>query len=376
MKRLHTAHKAVNDWCEERGVPVELVCNEATTKAVYVPTKYKSKVQHLRGQLKSVMEQNNIHLSYRPIKTGIIFTLSTATLSEDKMTKIALDTEATCSEFYNRLDEALSEPAETIDQFNDAARDKADKWVPASGGTEVPFQTKGDNPHWMKYCYNPSEGRHQYVDLGTGPEPAAKGKLLDDKEAFQLLGESQYKKPGEALSRSDATEQFPSSIESNDDSDKKRKNPIDDPLEEALQGIAVPDDAVQPQDGIKRLQQAMKEPTRSGATLADALKKAGVETKIVGAGKHVVSFRRKGQEVWRVESISLADKKTLSETLSALWSIAAGKAPNARQMELDAKKDAAQRAREAESELENIASKYAPDEADMRPEAQPQQKLR
>ena len=182
--------------------------------------------------------------------------------------------------------------------------------------------------------------------------------------------------PGEALSRSDATEQFPSSIESNDDSDKKRKNPIDDPLEEALQGIAVPDDAVQPQDGIKRLQQAMKEPTRSGATLADALKKAGVETKIVGAGKHVVSFRRKGQEVWRVESISLADKKTLSETLSALWSIAAGKAPNARQMELDAKKDAAQRAREAESELENIASKYAPDEADMRPEAQPQQKLR
>ena len=51
-------------------------------------------------------------------------------------------------------------------------------WYPASGGTEEPFYTKSGRR--LLYCWQPSTGRHAYLDLGTD-------LILSDEEAFEML---------------------------------------------------------------------------------------------------------------------------------------------------------------------------------------------
>ncbi len=52
-------------------------------------------------------------------------------------------------------------------------------WVPAAGGTEVPFETRSGRR--LLYCWQPSTGRHAYLDLGTD-------LILTDEEAELALG--------------------------------------------------------------------------------------------------------------------------------------------------------------------------------------------
>jgi hypothetical protein len=52
-------------------------------------------------------------------------------------------------------------------------------WVPACGGTEVPFFTR--TGHRLLYCYQASTGRHAYLDMGTD-------LILTDEEAQLALG--------------------------------------------------------------------------------------------------------------------------------------------------------------------------------------------
>jgi len=340
-------------------VSPELVCNESTTKALFVATRHKNKIQHLLENLGDIAKKNNVHLLAESLRSGMLFILSTKTINENEMSALMLDVESKYNDFYNRLTETL-DTSSTVAEFNKAIRTKANAWVAASGGTETPFTTK--NGRKILYCYNPAEDKHAYVDLDADI-------VLSDEDAWKILGEDQRKMVSSVLNRASSANQFPQSINRRSDivSGKigKKGKSTKAKIDEALEGIATPDDAVQPQEGISRLKQALNEPTAAGVTLAQSLKKVGVQINIAKPGGHIVTFLKDGQELWRVESISLADKKTLAETLSSLWSIAAGKAPNARQMELDAKKQAAQDAREAESELENIASKYAPDDADI-----------
>lgn len=51
-------------------------------------------------------------------------------------------------------------------------------WVPACGGTEAPFTVNGRR---LLYCWQPSTGRHAYMDLGTD-------MILSDEEARAVLG--------------------------------------------------------------------------------------------------------------------------------------------------------------------------------------------
>lgn len=53
----------------------------------------------------------------------------------------------------------------TNQEFNQACIDGLDNWIPAAGGTEVPFYTR--THHKVLYCYNPAERRHAYLDLGS-----------------------------------------------------------------------------------------------------------------------------------------------------------------------------------------------------------------
>lgn len=59
----------------------------------------------------------------------------------------------------------------------DARRAQGD-WFPASGGTEVPFVTRTGRR--LLYCWQPSTGRHAYLDMGTD-------MILTDAEALIAL---------------------------------------------------------------------------------------------------------------------------------------------------------------------------------------------
>ena len=47
-------------------------------------------------------------------------------------------------------------------------------WIPACGGTETPFTSRSGRV--LLYCYQPSTGKHAYLDCGTDI-------ILSDKEA-------------------------------------------------------------------------------------------------------------------------------------------------------------------------------------------------
>lgn len=59
------------------------------------------------------------------------------------------------------------------------AKAEQGNWVPACGGTEVPFNTRTGRR--LLYCFQPSTGKHAYLDLGTDI-------FLTDEEAFAALG--------------------------------------------------------------------------------------------------------------------------------------------------------------------------------------------
>lgn len=55
---------------------------------------------------------------------------------------------------------------------------QADRWVPACGGTEEPFNTRSGRR--LLYCWNPCRSAHAYLDVGTDI-------ILSDAEARQAL---------------------------------------------------------------------------------------------------------------------------------------------------------------------------------------------
>ena len=50
------------------------------------------------------------------------------------------------------------------DEYNRAVAEGADRWVPACGGTEVPFTVDGTR---YLYVYNPAIGESGYLNLDT-----------------------------------------------------------------------------------------------------------------------------------------------------------------------------------------------------------------
>jgi hypothetical protein len=67
-----------------------------------------------------------------------------------------------------------------VDKLNaaEAAREQGN-WYPANGGTETSFVTRSGRT--LLYCWQPSTGKHAYLDCGTD-------LILSDQEAELALG--------------------------------------------------------------------------------------------------------------------------------------------------------------------------------------------
>lgn len=69
----------------------------------------------------------------------------------------------------------------TVAQMLEEKRKKAEQghWFPANGGSETPFFTRSGRR--LLYCWQPTTGRHAYLDCGTDI-------ILTDDEARLALG--------------------------------------------------------------------------------------------------------------------------------------------------------------------------------------------
>lgn len=69
----------------------------------------------------------------------------------------------------------------TVVELIKAREEKASQgnWVPASGGTEVPFRTR--NGYTLLYCWQWSTGRHAYLNVETDI-------ILSDEDARLAMG--------------------------------------------------------------------------------------------------------------------------------------------------------------------------------------------
>lgn len=56
--------------------------------------------------------------------------------------------------------------------------DEQGDWVPACGGTSIPFYTR--TRHHLIYCWQPATGRHAYLDLKSD-------LILSDEDAYAIL---------------------------------------------------------------------------------------------------------------------------------------------------------------------------------------------
>jgi hypothetical protein len=86
------------------------------------------------------------------------------------------------SQVYTHEDgQSLIEVGLTLGQreWDVAVRENADRWVPASAGTEEPFVAR--NGHRLLYVWNPQRNRHAYFDVDTD-------LVLSDEEAQAALG--------------------------------------------------------------------------------------------------------------------------------------------------------------------------------------------
>jgi len=71
----------------------------------------------------------------------------------------------------------------TLAEELDARQARAEQgaWIPACGGSEVPFNTRTGRR--LLYCWQPTTGRHAYLDCGTD-------LILSDEEAIAALATS------------------------------------------------------------------------------------------------------------------------------------------------------------------------------------------
>ena len=68
----------------------------------------------------------------------------------------------------------------TVAEILDERQKKAEQgnWIPACNGTEEPFYTRTGRR--LLYCWQPSTGKHAYLDMGTD-------LILDNNEARLAL---------------------------------------------------------------------------------------------------------------------------------------------------------------------------------------------
>ena len=301
MDSLYTVHKYFNEACAASGIHTELLVSEDDVRVAIT----KQPLANIEEGLRKCSIAHGVIAEARstPAGTMVIMT-SNPSLS---VSSIVRSTEYKFGKFYNSLNEAF-DGTESDKEKSDEEKEETERgydklaggWVGTKGAKKKDWEPDEDEP------------------------PRAKDRFFENRQA--MLANS---------------------------------------IDEALNGIAVPDGAAQPSVGVKMLEKALAAKTRSNLTLKDALKKQGITWHVAEPGSHVVVFKGKnGDEKWRVEPMTLSDTKVFEKTMEALWSVALGKAPNAKELELDAAKQRAKELGDHQKEIsglvDQITGKYAP----------------
>lgn len=374
VDQLYTVHRQLNKLCVESNIKTDVLISENDSRVISMkslPKQFKS--------LRALASINNIMLETRNTPHGVLVALSANGMKTSSVLRIA---ESKYGTFYGGLCEALSPENNNlrddivsraltrilkigyISNAGQVEQQAANEWFNMSEARKV-FKNYKEFAAAVRQLYEEPDGNdieQGYNKLANGWIGTNKAPKLEHRKPFKITVEEwdamndnilvKYKKIAASKARFEG-----------------RKSMLNASIDEALNGIAVPDGAAQPKQGVEMLQQALSTKTQSGLTLAAALKKAGVSWH-VPTGEHVVVFKNKnGDEKWRVEPMTLSDKKTFENTMEALWSVALGKAPNAKELEREAAKQRAKELSDHQKEIsglvDTIVSKHIPQEQEV-----------
>ncbi len=85
----------------------------------------------------------------------------------------------TCTSYCSQRKDGSLTHTLACDIARRQAKAEQGRWIPANQETETPFTTRTGKV--LLYCYQPSTGRHAYLDCGTDI-------ILTDEEAQYALG--------------------------------------------------------------------------------------------------------------------------------------------------------------------------------------------
>ena len=306
MDKLYTVHRYFNQACSNAGIKSELLVNEDDLKVILSV----KPITEIAEGLRRTAIANGIIVENRNVPSGTMVVITSN--PKINISSTIASVESRFGKFYRKLDESFGGYDPWKSQSPEDAYDeelRANGVCPACGE---------DMPCFCDEEERDAKGVPQAESRRGGPDT-------------------------ESICRTDLRSR----------------------LDEALNGIAVPDGAAQPKVGVEMLNQALAAKTKSGITLKDALKKQGITWHVAEPGSHIIVFKGKsGDEKWRVEPMTLSDKKVFEATMEALWSVALGKSPNAKELEREAAKQRAKELSDHQKEIsglvDQITGKYAP----------------
>ena len=343
MDKLYTVHSYFNRACSDAGVETELLVNEDDLKVIVSPKPLRKIVEGLH----KVAITNGIITKTRNSSCGSMVLIC----SDPKVnTTATMDhVENRFGSFYRTLNEAIYRESIQADLVKLTLSQ-----ILQGGHISTPDQV---DQQAQNAWFNSSLARKAFPGR-------------DGYKAFGSLVREQFEKQNEDRATEQGYDKLANGWIGTGRAPKVEQRSLSKAnlkksLSEALEGIAVPDGAAQPKVGVEMLNQALAAQTKSGTTLKDALKKQGITWHVAEPGSHVIVFKSKnGEEKWRVEPMTLSDKKVFEATMEALWSVALGKSPNAKELEREAAKQRAKELSDHQKEItglvDQITGKYAP----------------
>lgn len=350
MDSLYTVHTYFNQSCHDAAIDTELLVSEDDLRVV-LSTK---PLKRIFEELQKIAVANGIITEARNISSGTLVIMSSN--PKINISSVVHSMDSKFGKFYRNLNEAFE------GDISDIVRSGLER-VLRVGHVNRPDQVEQQAQNeWFNFDAAKRAFR-DHKEFGK-----AVRALFEKSQEAEATERGYDKLAGGWIGTGRKTGLGPDENEQPRAKDRfyeDRKTLLNNSLNEALKGIAVPDGAAQPKVGVEMLEQALNAKTKSGVTLKDALKKAGVTWHVAEPGSHVIVFKGKsGDEKWRVEPMTLSDKKVFEETMAALWSVALGKSPNAKKLELDAAKQHAKELGDHQKEIaglvDQITGKYVP----------------
>lgn len=332
-QRLATVIQAVGEWCNEQDVPYNIVCDGRDLQGVMLYDKHANTPYRLLEDLAAVIRQQGIFTEVNKVRNGSVVAFSIEAISENIMSRMIrrIGRQSTSAGFAEKIDRAFYA-----------------------------------NPEPAQPTVYPVPQEPTQVDFFESAQRIVQAE--EDRPRMRRNRRARPRRaPGRRASRGPVQRRLPGC-------DRWKK--FDESLQEALDGLATPDDQ-QPMDLFKKFAQALKVlgDELGIGPIQDRLQEQGIHWKLSDDKRSIILYVINAstdapQPVSRVSAETLDEPHEFENELLRMLDFARGQAPGAFEQEQErindqqkAVSDVAKAAAEKEEPQSDIADRLRQDEA-------------